>query len=459
MQLFRRLLKTLSTYRWSEICMFRKCNFDLPNWISSPRSSFLARDETQLWSNSWFSGLSGPLVPCGGSFFTLRRFRDTKFISLGHACCRRHRFQRERWEGRGEEGGRGGREGWFGFDVVVNPSPNPKLVWGLGWGGLLPHQPSNKFGVWVCPPLPPPLPCRGPILVFLSCFFLKKILSFFFLFFCFFVFEFGCGVTPSLSPNPKLIGGILQLRHCRPLFRSAFLNSLGHDTLHSVCKKMAAGKHREIHEIQQTKMIPVVTRENSSRWNVCELVCGVNVVWLDFNMLWWYWDWFFSRHMEFLEVFHTIVWTLWILSKNLTNFDSRPHCNNGQYVFLIWSRSSGGWREMTSPCLRASASSCVSVAWNPSSSPWSSPLRSSLLTGCSRLRVGSWSLPDNFAVPSATGNIKMSHFCGVNTSQCIESSKMDARCVHFLKFFNVCNQNVSFPNSARDWCLSEEYSR
>ena len=71
---------------------------------------------------------------------------------------------------------------------------------------------------------------------------------------------------------------------------------------------------------------------------------------------------------------------------------------------------------MTSPCLRASASSFVSVGWNPSSSPWSSPLRSSLLTGCSRLRVGSWSLPDNFAVPSATGSFKMSHLCGANTS-------------------------------------------
>ena len=113
----RKFLETFSTYRWSDICMFWKCGFDLPNWISSPRSSFLAwaefedsslrsiflvledwvsssclswenfvgfglmfcvsfpsRDETQRWSNSWFPGLSGSLESCGGSSFALRRF-------------------------------------------------------------------------------------------------------------------------------------------------------------------------------------------------------------------------------------------------------------------------------------------------------------------------------------------------------------------------------------------------
>ena len=61
----------------------------------------------------------------------------------------------------------------------------------------------------------------------------------------------------------------------------------------------------------------------------------------------------------------------------------------------------------------------VSGGWSPSRSPWSSPLRSPLLTGCSRLGVGSrnsWSLPHNIAVPSATGTMKSSHLCGVDTS-------------------------------------------
>ena len=55
-----------------------------------------------------------------------------------------------------------------------------------------------------------------------------------------------------------------------------------------------------------------------------------------------------------------------------------------------------------------------SASWESSGSPWSSPLRSSLPTGCSRLRVGSrnsWTLKDNFAVPSAVKKI-----CGVNTA-------------------------------------------
>ena len=52
------------------------------------------------------------------------------------------------------------------------------------------------------------------------------------------------------------------------------------------------------------------------------------------------------------------------------------------------------------------SSSFVSSSWNSSLSPSDSPLRSSLLTVDSCLGVGSWnswSLPDNFAEPSATG--------------------------------------------------------
>ena len=47
------------------------------------------------------------------------------------------------------------------------------------------------------------------------------------------------------------------------------------------------------------------------------------------------------------------------------------------------------------------------------------PLRSALPTVCFRLRVGSRnssSLPDNFGVPSATGNMNSSPFRVINTS-------------------------------------------
>ena len=53
------------------------------------------------------------------------------------------------------------------------------------------------------------------------------------------------------------------------------------------------------------------------------------------------------------------------------------------------------------------------------------------------------SLPNNFAVPSAIGNFKCSPFLGVITS-------MDFRRVQIFQLLNVCNQNSSFPNSARD---------
>ena len=83
-----------------------------------------------------------------------------------------------------------------------------------------------------------------------------------------------------------------------------------------------------------------------------------------------------------------------------------------------WTRGSLWWRQMKSPwtnhkSAQASASSVDSVGCNSSGSPWSSPLRSSLPTSCSRLRVvsrNSWSLPDIFfAVPSA-GNMNSSSF-------------------------------------------------
>ena len=100
---------------------------------------------------------------------------------------------------------------------------------------------------------------------------------------------------------------------------------------------------------------------------------------------------------------------------------------------------------------RASASSVVLIGWDSSSSPCSSPLKSSLLKVWSRLRVGfgnSQPLPDNFGVPSATGNIKSSPLCGVNTSFALRV--FEDGFLQFSHILNVCDHNVSFPNSLRD---------
>ena len=76
-----------------------------------------------------------------------------------------------------------------------------------------------------------------------------------------------------------------RFRHCRPLFGSTLLSSLGHDTPLSVWKKMAARKHREIHDNQQRqKMVPFITCEISLGQYLCELVLGVNVFDLDMGL-------------------------------------------------------------------------------------------------------------------------------------------------------------------------------
>ena len=64
---------------------------------------------------------------------------------------------------------------------------------------------------------------------------------------------------------------------------ASLLSSLRQGALLSVRKKMAARKHREIHDVEQTKKIsPFITREATCGQHVCELVFGVNMFDLDF---------------------------------------------------------------------------------------------------------------------------------------------------------------------------------
>ena len=105
--------------------------------------------------------------------------------------------------------------------------------------------------------------------------------------------------------------------------------------------------------------------------------------------------------------------------------------------------------------VRASASSVVSVGWDSSTSSWSSELKSPLLTVSSRLWVGSrnsLSLPDNFAAPSATGNIYIYIYIYILISLLwyeyffrIDSPRINLWCVHLFQFFDIRNHNVSIP--------------
>ena len=105
-----------------------------------------------------------------------------------------------------------------------------------------------------------------------------------------------------------------------------------------------------------------------------------------------------------------------------------------------------------------------SVGWDRSEFPWSSSLRSSLLESCSCLRAdsrNSWSLPNNFAVPSAIGRIKMlSLFCGVNASFALSLRTWISDASIFSNSSNAYPRNFPgrtfFPNWwSLDWSRAE----
>ena len=64
-----------------------------------------------------------------------------------------------------------------------------------------------------------------------------------------------------------------------------FLSALRHDALLSVRKKMAARKHRKVHDVEHTKkMVPLITREITLSQQVHKLVFGVHMFGLDFGV-------------------------------------------------------------------------------------------------------------------------------------------------------------------------------
>ena len=70
-----------------------------------------------------------------------------------------------------------------------------------------------------------------------------------------------------------------RFRHCR-----TFFSSLGHETLLSVWKKVAARRHWEIHDIQQTwKMVPLIMCEASFGEHVRKLILVSTCLFLSNN--------------------------------------------------------------------------------------------------------------------------------------------------------------------------------
>ena len=158
-------------------------------------------------------------------------------------------------------------------------------------------------------------------------------------------------------------------------------------------------------------------------------------------------------HVSLWKFFPSTVWTSWILSKILITFYSRPHSNNHLYDFLstrpdlcvwtllhhvfLWNRECFflGHTELNSRFIVMTINE-VTFDW-PEVFPgfgviccfcglrlspirlWSFSLKTYLFSACSSLGVGSRnssSLPDNFAVPSATRNMNSFPFCVILSS-------------------------------------------
>ena len=152
-----------------------------------------------------------------------------------------------------------------------------------------------------------------------------------------------------------------------------------------------------------------------------------------------------------------------VLKRNRKWFFSRyVQFDSGFNVMAVCEVSCNGHQKS----LLASASSSVESSWcgdgdeSPSDSPRRFPC-SSLRSGWSLIKVDvlrRWSPPETLTVPSAAGKTKLTHFIGVRTSFCIEPSGVEFTCVHLLHFFNVCDNNVSFPDSLRIQYITEEHT-
>ena len=93
-------------------------------------------------------------------------------------------------------------------------------------------------------------------------------------------------------------------------------------------------------------------------------------------------------------------------------------------------------------------------SWGGGRDPSDSPRKPTWLSprigrSCIKVDVlSSWSPPGSLIRPSTAGNIYFSIFIGKYHILCIESFRVDFRCVHRFQFVNVCNQYVTLPNSS-----------
>ena len=212
----------------------------------------------------------------------------------------------------------------------------------------------------------------------------------------------------------------------------------------------------------------------------------------------WNWTWFFPRHVQFDSGFNvmTVNNIAWNGPEIIPNFTIIPRWvskwgwrRSVWFSYKITLFSSSVWavpdevscsqillssrkldcsicdweyKDQKSPLVSPSYhdESCRGVHEDPSDSPRRFSC-SSPLSGLSRIKVdvlGSCSPPESLTVPSATGNMNFFTFHWRQHFLYIESFTMDFRCVHLLQFFNVCDKNVSLPDSPCVQDITEEYN-
>ena len=107
--------------------------------------------------------------------------------------------------------------------------------------------------------------------------------------------------------------------------------------------------------------------------------------------------------------------------------------------------------------IRTSASSFDSVNWDSSGSPWSSPLRSSLPTVCSRLWSGFSEFavsPWHFCCTICYWEFELFSFCGVNPSFVL-ILRWKISDASIFQFLHISNLDI-FQNSSRDQFVSKK---
>ena len=141
------------------------------------------------------------------------------------------------------------------------------------------------------------------------------------------------------------------------------------------------------------------------------------------------------------------------------------HSSLGEYSLTL---GSTWWRvkfpEMDQKSFRASPAS-GNESWGGGRDPSDSPRKSTRLShriGWSRTKVdvlSSWSRPNEFDSSICDWEYEFSTFFGKYHFLCVESFRVDFRCVHRLQPLNVCNHYVTLPNSLRVQSVSKEWSR